>query len=205
MTILTKPCLQCGRMFTKHWSKSLKQWNERTKVCSIACRGQYVTSQLAWKQKQSNSHKGQNKGVQRSDDTKRKISQALWKHGLPKCEVCDKQLAAYGAKRCRKHALWKGRDKPKCLVCHKTLANYGTKHCKAHQSPNNWKGDNASYHAVHAWVARHRGTPKQCEHCGTTEDREYHWANKSQQYKRELSDWIRLCVPCHSQYDSIAA
>lgn len=98
-----------------------------------------------------------------------------------------------------KNSFWKGGEN-RCVVC-KKLIGYKSKHCKNHQPPNNWKGEKASYHAVHAWVYRHRGRPQKCEHCGTTEDRAYHWANKSKKYKRELSDWIRLCVPCHSKHD----
>lgn len=68
------------------------------------------------------------------------------------------------------------------------------------RSPN-WKGDNASYSAIHYWVSRHRGKPQECERCGTTKAKKYEWANISQQYKRDFSDWVRLCVPCHSKYD----
>lgn len=64
-----------------------------------------------------------------------------------------------------------------------------------------WKGDDASLIAKHNWVVRRLGKPKRCDHCGTTEDRMYHWANISGKYKRDLSDWLRLCVPCHKRYD----
>lgn len=64
-----------------------------------------------------------------------------------------------------------------------------------------WKGANASLTAKHSWVIRRLGKPNKCEHCGITTKRMYHWANKSGKYKRELSDWIRLCVPCHKRYD----
>jgi hypothetical protein len=64
-----------------------------------------------------------------------------------------------------------------------------------------WKGDDATLIAKHNWVVRRLGRPKKCEHCGTTEDRMYHWANISGEYKRDLSDWKRLCVPCHKRYD----
>ncbi len=65
----------------------------------------------------------------------------------------------------------------------------------------NWKGNKVSYPALHAWVTRHKGSPQKCEHCGTTEQRKYEWANVSGKYKRELSDWIRLCTKCHRQFD----
>lgn len=65
----------------------------------------------------------------------------------------------------------------------------------------NWKGEDASYVAKHMWVKYHFGKPQLCEHCGTTEKRMYHWANISREYKRDRSDWLRLCVPCHKKLD----
>lgn len=64
-----------------------------------------------------------------------------------------------------------------------------------------WKGDQASYAAIHMWVRYHFGKPGHCENCGTTEKRMYHWANISREYKRERTDWLRLCVPCHKSHD----
>ena len=65
----------------------------------------------------------------------------------------------------------------------------------------NWKGRGASYVSKHMWMSYHFGTPMYCEHCNTTKKRMYHWANVSGEYKREKSDWLRLCVPCHKRYD----
>lgn len=66
-----------------------------------------------------------------------------------------------------------------------------------------WKGDRVSYTALHHWLYRYLGTPHKCEHCGNKKlrHRQYHWANKSGEYKRTLSDWIRLCAKCHYHYD----
>jgi hypothetical protein len=64
-----------------------------------------------------------------------------------------------------------------------------------------WKGDKASLIAKHTWVVRRLGKPQHCEHCKTKEKRMYHWANISGKYKRDLTDWKRLCVPCHKRYD----
>ena len=67
---------------------------------------------------------------------------------------------------------------------------------------NGWKGDDVGYGALHEWVVRELGKPKECEECGLNDkERVYHWANISRNYKRELTDWIRLCVPCHKLYD----
>jgi len=65
----------------------------------------------------------------------------------------------------------------------------------------NWIGNKVSYQALHAWVRRHKGTPKKCEHCRSTEKKKYEWANVSKKYRRELSDWVRLCTKCHSIFD----
>lgn len=66
-----------------------------------------------------------------------------------------------------------------------------------------WKGSKASYTSIHSWVRRHLGTPDKCEHCLKIiqNKKGINWANKSHEYKRELTDWIRLCVPCHRKYD----
>lgn len=66
----------------------------------------------------------------------------------------------------------------------------------------NWKGNNVKYRALHAWVTRKLGRPKICEVCEITDKKRYEWANISGEYKRELSDFMRLCVPCHKAYDS---
>lgn len=67
-----------------------------------------------------------------------------------------------------------------------------------------WKGEKVSYFGLHAWVSRELGKPSVCEFCGTTTAKKYEWANKSREYRRDLNDWIRLCRPCHAQYDDIA-
>ena len=60
-----------------------------------------------------------------------------------------------------------------------------------------WKGDTASYCAIHNWVRRWYGTPKECSHCGTTKAKKFEWANKSGKYKRDINDYARLCTSCH--------
>lgn len=60
--------------------------------------------------------------------------------------------------------------------------------------------ENAGYGSIHDWVRRWKGTPNLCENCGAT-DRYMNWANIDHQYKRVLEDYIRLCVPCHREFD----
>lgn len=43
-----------------------------------------------------------------------------------------------------------------------------------------------------------------CEHCKTSGllRHKIHWANISRQYKRDKTDWMRLCAKCHKAYDT---
>ena len=70
------------------------------------------------------------------------------------------------------------------------------------KSPN-WKGDSVGYDGLHLWIPKHLGKPMKCEHCGKDGllGKQIHWANKSGEYKRVLSDWLRLCAKCHKKYD----
>jgi len=82
----------------------------------------------------------------------------------------------------------------------KDLPRYGREH-------HRWKGDKVGYFALHHWVIRNLGRAKQCELCGRESQlnnygrNNIHWANKSHTYKREITDWISLCVKCHKHYD----
>jgi len=67
-----------------------------------------------------------------------------------------------------------------------------------------FKGTPAEYSSLHHWVAKQLGRPVKCEHCKTTESKRYEWANISGKYKRELSDWVRLCKRCHVKMDGAA-
>lgn len=65
-----------------------------------------------------------------------------------------------------------------------------------------WKGDAVGYHGIHIWIRKQRGRPSYCEHCQKTDEAaKYQWANKSGQYKRDVNDWLRLCLSCHKKYD----
>ncbi len=66
-----------------------------------------------------------------------------------------------------------------------------------------WRGNKVLYRALHSWVERKLGKPNSCEHCKTNglKGRQIHWANKSGEYKRLITDWIRLCASCHGVYD----
>lgn len=101
------------------------------------------------------------------------------------------------AKFCSKPCAYKYR------IVHKTKKRgYKINKKKTGPNPNHYlyKGENASYISLHGWVRRHKGKPSFCEHCGIIEGK-FQWANKSHEYKRDLGDWISLCIPCHRKHD----
>lgn len=62
-----------------------------------------------------------------------------------------------------------------------------------------WKGNAASYSAIHYWLYRQVGKAKKCSDCGSTKRVE--WANISGQYKRAITDYKELCRKCHAAFD----
>jgi len=66
------------------------------------------------------------------------------------------------------------------------------------------KNKNASmtYSSVHCWIRRIKGSPKICDFCKSTSEKQYDWSNISKNYLRSLSDWQRLCRKCHIKYDN---
>ena len=77
-----------------------------------------------------------------------------------------------------------------------------------------WRGDKVGYSGIHAWVYKHLGKAKKCENPNCIYPRvgskgrflkktkRYEWANKDHKYRRNLKDWISLCVSCHKLYDN---
>lgn len=86
----------------------------------------------------------------------------------------------------------KGKKQPWSSEWHKALPE--DKHPR-------WKGDDVGYHVLHRWVQKHKGKPSFCNHCLSTSEKRYEWANISGEYKRDLDDWTRLCRSCHIKYD----
>jgi hypothetical protein len=91
------------------------------------------------------------------------------------------------------------KENPKSFKKGQTPWNKGV---QSNLIPANFKGESVGYDALHDWVNRHRGKAVKCEHCGKDHGR-IEWANKSHEYKRDLSDWISLCKKCHYAYDEI--
>lgn len=66
-----------------------------------------------------------------------------------------------------------------------------------------WKGENASYISKHSWISRVLGKPSICFNCYSKIKNIYEWANISGKYKRDVSDYIRLCRECHRSFDGV--
>lgn len=124
---------------------------------------------------------------------------------MHKCKDCDKMIQKL-AKRCRScylkvNVIWNKGKKMKPEFGKKvSISRKINGSCVEERNPN-WKGDDAKKIAKHFWVYTHKGRPSKCEHCKTTRAKVYDWANVDHQYKRNLSDYIRLCRRCHRRYD----
>lgn len=79
--------------------------------------------------------------------------------------------------------------------------NKGLVGVQANEKHPYWKGENVTYRPLHRWVENHYGKSNKCENCGVVKfGRKIQWANKSGLYKRERSDWIRVCIKCHWKF-----
>jgi hypothetical protein len=66
---------------------------------------------------------------------------------------------------------------------------------RCNENNPSWKGNNASYKALHQWVRRHKHKPELCEICNNKTP--YDTANISGEYKRDVNDYQWLCRACH--------
>lgn len=60
--------------------------------------------------------------------------------------------------------------------------------------------ENINYQALHQWVRRELGKPQECVFCGEC-IKKLEWASVSHNAKRDLNDYISLCISCHRKYD----
>jgi hypothetical protein len=129
---------------------------------------------------------------------------------LGKCKDCAKKDSATGIHKCickvcgNEFFVSKGE-----LTSRNGTRGTGRKTCSREcwykwfkdENTANWKGDEVSYSGLHHWIKRKLGNPNYCEHCKSTEEKKYQWSNISGKYKRDTTDWQRLCIKCHSKYD----
>jgi len=123
------------------------------------------------------------------------------------CKCCEKQFKGerisrvYCSASCRSKDLYVNHNKGKhWKISPEKRANMNRG--EGEESPH-WIGDEVGYRGLHDWVRKNKGKPIECEFCGKkkTTPNSIHWANKSHKYKRDLDDWLALCVKCHKKYD----
>lgn len=58
------------------------------------------------------------------------------------------------------------------------------------------------YHSIHYWVKKRLPKTEACSWCGNQSLR-IELANLSGDYKKEVSDFVWICVSCHKKYDGV--
>lgn len=179
MTYQARICEQCSKEYTNTKKRSRQAWL-RQRYCSPACTG--VARKV-----DTDPHSCQHCGTVFS--RKPHISVAAW----GSVTFCSRSCAdvAKDITHLKPHQFKPGNISGR---------HFTSENSSGEANPK-WKGDAAGYAAKHIWMRNHYGTPQECEHCGTKEDRRYQWANVSGEYLRERTDWLRLCIPCHKKYD----
>ena len=109
---------------------------------------------------------------------------ALWKC---KCE-CGKQIIVPG------YRLRNG-ETQSCGCLHKEVA----RNLKTGRANPLWAGDDPNYKTLHQWINRNK---KKCGYCVLCKSRGYTgFANISHTYKRNVNDFVELCINCHNMWD----
>ncbi len=179
----TKICEHCKSEFTYRKTVSLERWLKQ-KNCSTKCgydsRRKFFESKYCLHCNKQFGHDGS-------------VSSTKW--GKRKYCTVECRLKATDTSHMEQYRFKEGEQRS-------VSGQFKIGQMTNEKNPK-WKGENASYAAIHIWMRNHFGAPKLCEHCGDTTRKMYHWANLSGTYKRERFDWIRLCVPCHKRRDYV--
>lgn len=114
-----------------------------------------------------------------------------------------RQTALANYKSGKRTAVYKGQKRPDHSLVLKQLYQDGKREPVVMLNENNpsWKGDKASYSALHKWLRNHKQKTGQCDSCGTTQSKRTEYANISKQYKRDITDYHELCTSCHRLFD----
>lgn len=119
-----------------------------------------------------------------------RVRDLYWGRGMTQNEIAD-ELAT------TQKAVWG------CMVRNQIPRRPPAKRNQWGKNNDNWKGEDASYQALHLRVERLRGKPKRCFECGTEDpDKNYDWANLSGEYG-DPTDYTRLCRSCHWRMDGL--
>lgn len=67
-----------------------------------------------------------------------------------------------------------------------------------------WKGDNASYGALHTWLRRHHPKTGRCERCAYEGRTDFALIPDGRPYTRNRADYQELCHRCNMRQDAAA-
>lgn len=65
-----------------------------------------------------------------------------------------------------------------------------------------WRGDQASYRALHGWLCIHHPKKQRCEECGRSARKTDYALIPGRSYTRNRGDYRELCHPCHMRQDN---
>ena len=64
-----------------------------------------------------------------------------------------------------------------------------------------WRGDDAGYHSIHAWLTRNHPKADVCEECGKAKKTEWAFMRHPEPHTRKRGDYRELCRRCHYHFD----
>lgn len=196
---VVKDCPVCNKEF-----KSYKYLNKI--YCSNDCRYEDMRRDSELRKA---TLKNCSKGGKKAQYTLREKNRAKWESVI--CKQCGKEfdgLKNYKRLYCSHKCHYRSQRKPiipKIPKFNPTRFKKGRPEIEGRidalpRGINHWKWqNNPSYSAVHAWIRKVLGKPNKCSKCGfaSANNRQFHWHNISNEYKRDVIDWQRLCATCH--------
>jgi len=101
---------------------------------------------------------------------------------------------------------WLGKSRPEISKVLKELHKTGRMNIELRYGKDNpeWKGDDASYSAIHHLLSTNYGKATRCENlvCAFKNPQRYEWAYLGNNgYSRNKKDYVQLCASCHRKMD----
>ena len=123
---------------------------------------------------------------------------------IKNCKICKTEFITYLSRIKRGHGVFCSH---KCINIGRKQPKEWVEMIKKSTTGNkawNWKGDKVGYRSLHTWIIRKLGKANHCKSCGLDKipkgkKRYFDWANISQKYKRDITDWKQLCKKCHGK------
>jgi hypothetical protein len=192
--MITLKCKLCGKEFDVYKCRIKK-----AKYCSKKCKDEDLKKCIP-------HNKGKNNIFVKCSKCSRKFKTYLSKIKLGGGKYCSIKCRCESIRGNGNPKYWLGKKRNPELM--EKLHSLTRGKYREDNSPV-WKGDEVGYSGLHMWVRGKLGAhPKFCEFCGIMGKQNgrswsIQWANKSGLYKRNISDWLHLCIKCHHSYDKL--